>query len=87
MKYYSEKTDKLYDSEEALVAAENKLLEEQKRKQALKDERAARAKEVEDAIEHANQLMSKFVEDYGSFHTTVNPTNNWLNTLLSLFDL
>ena len=38
----------------------------------LKETRAARAKEVEDAFNKANELLNKFVEDYGSFHYTYN---------------
>lgn len=84
--YYSDVLDKMFTSEEALQQAEQEALEAQKKAKAAKDERARRAKEVEDAIEHANDLMSKFIDDYGSFHRTTTHDNNWLAMILSLFD-
>lgn len=86
MKYYSDKLDALYGSVEELEQAEQKAVEEEKRKQALKDERSKRAKEVEDAIEKANQLMQDFIKDYGAFHASIKHDTGWLNMLLSLFD-
>lgn len=82
MKYYSEETKKLYDSEEELAKAEEVVKEaREKREQLLKEkkeQRAARAKEVEDAFKEAkeaadkaNKLLSEFCKDYGSFHTTL----------------
>ena len=86
MKYYSETLDKLFDSEAELKKAENTALEEKKRKQALKDERAKRAKEVDEAIEHASDLLNKFIEDYGTFHSSIGNDKSFFATLLSLFD-
>jgi hypothetical protein len=82
MKYYSEKLNKMYDSAEELGNAETAYDKAQKEKEAkavkLRDERAARAKEVEDAFtaaneayKKANDLMNKFLADYGKFHTTI----------------
>lgn len=84
--YFSEVLNKAFATEAELVKAEEAFLAEQKRKQAWKDERAIRAKEVEDALDHASELMSKFIEDYGSFHRTTTRDNNWLAMLLSLFE-
>lgn len=82
MKYYSEDLKRLFDSEDELTKAEAKakevaLAKETKEKQ-LREERASRAKEVEDALKaardaekKANKLMNDFVNDYGSFHTTI----------------
>lgn len=84
MRYYSDKLNKLFDTEEALSKAEQALVEEQKRKEQLKTVRAERAKEVEAAIEHANELLEKFIEDYGSYHTSVK-ADDWFNKLVSLF--
>ena len=79
MKFYSEVTNKLYDSEKALIAAEAevKRLEEEKiaKERAKKEERSKRAKEVENALKAANKaqteaiaLLKAFTKDYGYFH-------------------
>ena len=85
MKYYSEDLKRLFDSEDELTKAEAKakevaLAKETKEKQ-LREERASRAKEVEEALKaardaekKANKLMNDFVNDYGSFHTTIKDT-------------
>lgn len=77
MKFYSEKTEQLYDSEAELKQAESQLEELQKKEEEKKQARAARAKEVEDAFKavneaqkKANELLVAFTKDYGSFHMT-----------------
>ena len=82
MKYYSEITKNYYDNEAACLEAEEAAVaeanEEKAKIEALKKERAERAKEVEDALraandaeKHAHELLEKFVNDYGSFHSTI----------------
>ena len=79
MKYYSETLKKLYDTEKDLVQAEGEAkkaeLEKLRKEREAKEARATRAKEVEEAIKaadaarvKANQLLSDFTRDYGSFH-------------------
>lgn len=74
MKYYSEETKQFYSTAEDCDKAEKAAIEEKEKKEAhkkeLKEARAARAKEVNEAFEKANELLNKFVEDYGSFHYT-----------------
>jgi len=77
MRYYSDQTKQLYDSEAALVKAEKELEEVQKKEEEKKQARTARAKEVEDAFKaandarkHAQDLLEAFTKDYGSFHMT-----------------
>ncbi len=81
MKYYSEILNKMYDSEQDLLNAEEnaKAIEYKKREaeKAKKLERATRAKEVEKALKEAseaqakaNKLLRSFTHDYGFFHTT-----------------
>ena len=81
MKYYSDVTKILYDSEKDLVADETKVKEEAERKAAetkkKNETRATRAKEVQEALkaataatDKAQELLSKFVKDYGYFHTS-----------------
>lgn len=81
MKYYSEVTQRLYNTEKELHDAETKvkLAEEAKKKAevAKTAERATRAKEVEAALKEANtaqskaiKLLKEFTKDYGYFHTS-----------------
>lgn len=82
MQYYSKKLNKLYDTVAECVKAESEYDKAQKEQEArvakLKDERAVRAKELEDAAKDVNkaqqhyyELRDKFVQDYGSYHWTV----------------
>ena len=82
MKYFSEITGALYDTQEALDKDEAKIKAAEKAKadaQAKKKaERASRAKEVDKALkaadeatEKARKLLDAFLEDYGSYHTSV----------------
>ncbi len=71
MKYYSDLTKKLYDTEKQLKAAEIEVTKS-------KADRAERAKEVTEALKTANEatnkankLLAQFVKDYGSFKTTL----------------
>ena len=79
MKFFSEVTKKLYDSEKdlAMAEAEVKAAEVQKleAEKAKKMARATRAKEVEKALKEANEAQAKaikmlkeFTNDYGYFH-------------------
>ena len=88
MKYYSDVTRKLYETAEELTNAETAVVKaEQERKAALakkqaeqaklKEQRAARAQEVTEAIrvrdeaqKKVNELVNNFVKDYGSYHYT-----------------
>ena len=87
MKYYSEITKKLYDTKEELTQAEVEVVK-------AKANRANRAKEVEealkvanDATKKANELLSAFVKDYGSFKTTIKDENtNALTNFWSVFE-
>ena len=98
MKYYSELTKKVYDTPELLEEAEKVVLEANKEKEKKLAERAERAKAVEAAFEkaqkarqEADDLLSKFCKDYGSFHTTIKePTNalgwfdDWFNSYFKI---
>jgi hypothetical protein len=78
MKYFSEITEKVYDTPEELETAEKEVLDEQKAQEEKLAKRAERAKEVEEAFaeaanaqQYANDLLEAFLADYGSFHTTI----------------
>ena len=81
MKFYSEKLNKLFDTQElcaqAETAHEKALAEAEAKKKALADERANRAKEVEELYKTAveakkayDDKLREFLKDYGSFHAT-----------------
>lgn len=91
MKYYSEKLNKLFETEKECVEAESAhekaLAEAEAKKKALAEERASRAKEVEDAYKAAleakklyNEKLDAFLRDYKQFHMTVtsqDPFDTW----------
>ena len=88
MKFYSEKTHKLYDTQADLIKAEGLLdkmqAEKLAKEKAAKEQRAIRAKAVESAIKEAreanakaNELLNNFVHDYGSFHTSFSTENTF----------
>jgi hypothetical protein len=96
MKFYSEITNRVYDTTEELEVAEKEVLEEKKAKEEKLAQRAERAKKVEEAYalaadykKKADELLNEFVKDYGSFHTTIKTpvrTNTSLTELGDLFD-
>ena len=87
-KVYSDILNKVFNTVEDLEAAEQEYarqleererLRKEKEKQGaeLKEKRAARAKEIEDALKERdaldkkiNELVRAFTRDYGSFHWT-----------------
>lgn len=83
MTIISEKTGKTYETVEDCLADEKKfdlaVEEEENKKKELANTRKERAKEVEDAYNarlEADRLyrekLNKFIDDYGSFHMTIN---------------
>lgn len=105
MKYYSDFTRALYDTEEALVAAEKELAAEKAREEeelkkrkeaeeAKKHERKARAEEIEEAHKAMmaaqkkyQELIAKFVSDYGTYHWSTSSKDGVPTLFRSLFDL
>lgn len=97
MKYYSEVTKKLYDTEKELASAEAAVIKAQADEEEKKKARTTRAKEVEDACrdalnarQHYAELKNKFIKDYGSFHMSIKdetPVEDWdsVNKLIDLF--
>lgn len=94
MKYYSELTNKVFDTQEACEKAEAEHLAKQKaaeeKQLALKNEREARSKAVVDAFKkardaesEAQKLLKEFVKDYGSFHMSYNGKSSFP----SMFDI
>ena len=92
MKFYSEKLDRLFDSQkscdEAEEAHEKALAEAEAKKKALTEKRTERAKEVENLYKEASEATKKyetalrqFIKDYGSYHTTFKTSDPWLRLL------
>lgn len=93
MKYFSDVTNKVYDTVEELNNEETKIIEARKAQEAAvaekKAQREARAKEVEEAIKVAldaqkvaNDKLQAFCKDYGTFHTSLKNAD----TILGLND-
>lgn len=88
--YYSKLTKKVYDSYDDLNEAEEEYEKAHQKEIALKEEKKNRADEInkayEDmrkAINHYNELVNKFVKDYGSYHKTY---SNFINTPIDFLD-
>lgn len=106
MKFYSEVTKQLYDTAEALSEAEAKraaeITEKKAREEAEAKKKAARAAEVETAMNesleaakiatekqnHYVELRNAFIKDYGSWHMTVSDKDvkQKSSTINDLFD-
>ena len=95
MKYYSEKTKKIYNTVEEIKeaekqydeahAAEVKKAEERKRRA---DEITTARKNLQNAQKKYNELVNKFIKDYGSYHATYKDEDvNALDLFYRLFDL
>lgn len=82
--YYSEILKKYFDTEEACLKAEEEYNEKHKAELLAKEEKTAKAKEVEEAYKKYIELRSEFIKKYGAYHMTL--TNKDLPTN-SLFDL
>ena len=94
MKYYSDKTKKIYDTVEDLQKAETEYDKAHAAEIAKQKERKARAEEINkarkelvDAQDRYNDLISKFVKDYGSYHTTYTDNDKITSTTDLLFKL
>lgn len=94
MKYYSEKLDKIFDSECELFEAETKVAdrERRQREQAEKEKQEREAKEVErtkaldeieSAYKHYLELKDAYVKKYHS-DSVLNTTNDLLGGLIDL---
>lgn len=63
MKFYSEKTKKLYDSEELLTAGEKELADKEAEKAKLAETRKARAEEVEASYKNFIDVKKKAMDE------------------------
>ena len=95
MKFYSEKLNKVFETEKECVAAEEKydveLAAKQAKEKQLADTRKQRAKAIEESYKKVvearkeyKKLVDEFTQDYGSFHMSVKSDNL---ADMDLFDL
>ena len=74
MKYYSEISKKFYDSEKDCLNEETKIIAEraakEEKKKRLAEEKEARKKELDDALDNFTELLKKYSEDYGPYIRT-----------------
>lgn len=70
MKYYSEETKKLYDSEEDLFKAEEEKKAEKEEYRKKLAEQVKRKQEVDAAYESYRTLRDAYVKDYGKYTYT-----------------
>lgn len=88
MKFYSEELKKFFDTAEDCQGAEDQAKAEREaaaaRKAKLKEEKTNRKKEVENAINKANELVAAYIKDYGSYSISVeNPFWNFVEPILN----
>ena len=103
MKYFSELLNRVYNSEEECIEAEEKhkkalaeaeekrqkaVAEAKAKKEALANERAERAKKIEELYKAAaaaereyKTALNDFIKDYGSFHATFKTTDPFFSIL------
>ena len=95
MKYYSDVTRQVYDTEDALKQAEEAEAKRLAEIEEKNKKRGERAKEIEEAYKaildaqaHYTELRNKFIEDFGSFHMTVSNKSpvRWSTDFTNLFD-
>lgn len=65
MKYFSEITEKLYDSQEELVAAEKKIADEKAAAEKKELERKKDSEKIEKSIDNTQKLIDEFEKKYG----------------------
>lgn len=93
-RYINEYTNESYDTESEAKASEKKYLEVQEAKKKKDSERAARAKEVDEAMKamlearkHYIEVLKAFCKDYKSYHFSTNDMKNYdFFDIMNFFD-
>lgn len=85
MEYYSTKTKKLYKEIAELETAEKEFDEKQAVELKKREDRVARAKEVEDARNKYIELLDAFIKDYGYYVDYKKTSSDELSKLLEAF--
>lgn len=71
MKYYSDVTKKIYNTEDDLNKAEKAVSEKETSRKEDAEKVKAAFDELAKAREKADNLLDEFLKKYGSFHTTI----------------
>jgi len=87
VQYYSDALKRYFDNEKECLAAEREFEQKHAAELKAKEERTARAKEVEDAYRKYIELRAKFVEDFKSWHMTITDKDLPALTTTSIFDI
>lgn len=97
MKYFSELTNKKYDTVEELEKAELAVKQKEEEQKKLSAEKKARADEVEaarnamnGAIKNYEKVLNAFLRDYKTYHwseTTTDSAPKWLGFFDNFFGI
>lgn len=80
MKYYSEKTKKMYDTEKELHKAEYEFDNADKLKAKRKEELDAAVETYKASYKEMLKLLNTYIKDYGSYRANFKSDDeNWLN--------
>lgn len=66
MRFYSDITQKIYETEDDLITAENKVMEEKAAAEKAKQEREVRLSEINEAYEAYLDLVKSYEKDYNT---------------------
>ena len=83
--FYSEVLKKTFQTEEECLKAEKEFEEKHAAELKAKEEKAAKAKEIEQAYKHYIELRDAFVKEYGSYHMTYTKPETSLVDLFNNF--
>lgn len=84
LKYFSDVTNKVYDTEDELNEAELAVSKQKSVREARAKEVEAAIKEAQEANKKAHQTLADFCKDYGAYHKTFKDLRDFNN--FGLFD-
>ena len=84
--WYSESLKKYFDDQEACEKAEKEFEEKHALELKKKEEKTAKAKEIEEAYKHYLELRDEFVKTYGAWHMTLTDRDLGGISIFDLFD-
>lgn len=87
IQFYSDTLNKYFDDKAECLAAEREFEQKHAAEIKAKEERTARAKEVEAAWKNYLDLRAKFIEDYKQWHCTITDKDLPALNTTSVFDL
>lgn len=84
--YYSETLKKYFEDKAECEKAEEEYNRKHAEELKAKEERKARAKEVDEAYKNYINLRNDFIKKYGSYHTTYTSEDTKDANLVDLFE-